>query len=78
MKFDAEYNETTPAIVFNRFHEKYEIVTKMTSTVCGNPMISQTYLKYRQNEDVESKRDTSLDILIILNLFLPDSVNDKS
>ena len=30
------------------------------------------------NEEVESKRHTSLDILIILNMFLPDSVNDKS
>ena len=30
------------------------------------------------NEEVESKRHTSLDILIILNMFLPDYVNDKS
>jgi hypothetical protein len=30
------------------------------------------------NEEVESKRHTSLDMLLILNLFLPDSVNDKS
>ena len=30
------------------------------------------------NEEVKSKRNTSLDIFIILNSFLTDSVNDKS
>ena len=28
MKFDAECNETTPAIIIHRFHEDYEIFTK--------------------------------------------------
>ena len=31
MKFDAECNETTPAIILHRFHEDYETFTKMTS-----------------------------------------------
>ena len=33
MKFDAECNETAPAIAFPRFHEDSEIFTKMTSKV---------------------------------------------
>ena len=28
MKFDAECNETTPAIIMNRFHEDSEMSTK--------------------------------------------------
>ena len=31
MKFDTECNETTPEIIFHRFHEYYKILTKMTS-----------------------------------------------
>ena len=33
MKMDAEYNENTPTISFDRFHENSEIFTKMTSNV---------------------------------------------
>ena len=31
MKVDAEFNETTPAIIIHRVHEDYEIFTKKTS-----------------------------------------------
>ena len=31
MKSDAECNETTPEISIDRFHEDYEMITKMTS-----------------------------------------------
>ena len=34
MKSDSECNETTPAIIFRRCHEDYEIITEMTSKVC--------------------------------------------
>ena len=33
IKFDAACNETTPAILFLRFHEDVMICTKMTSKV---------------------------------------------
>ena len=36
MKFDAECNETTPAIILHRFHEDYEMFTKMTSKKLWN------------------------------------------
>ena len=79
MKFDAECNETTPAIVLNRLHEHYEILTKKWRQKLVE---IQWYLNHisssDDNEEVESKRHTSLDILIILNMFLPDYVNDKS
>ena len=29
MEFDAECNETTPAISFDRFHEDFEIITEI-------------------------------------------------
>ena len=28
IKMDAEYNETTPAILFSRYHEDYEMLTE--------------------------------------------------
>ena len=36
IKMDAECNETTPAIAFDRFHEYVEIFTKMTSNCHQN------------------------------------------
>ena len=36
MKFDAECNETTPAISLSRFHEDSEMFTKKTSKKATN------------------------------------------
>ena len=57
-----------------------EMYLKLTNAM--NLVEIQWYLNHisssDDNEEVESKRHTSLDILIILNMFLPDYVNDKS
>ena len=37
MKFDTECNETTPAIIFNLFHDYYKILTKHERAVPTNP-----------------------------------------
>ena len=48
MKFDAGCNETNPEIVEYRFHEDYEILTKMTSK--SRPVTSKM-LKFEKNND---------------------------
>ena len=48
MKSDAECNETTPTISFDRFHEDSEIFAKMTSEV--GPMSSQIFKLENQGQ----------------------------
>ena len=49
MKFDAECNETILDIVLYRFHEDYDILTKMTSK--NRPMSSQIFKLNKKIKD---------------------------
>ena len=47
MKMDAEYNEITPTIKFDRCHEDSKMFTKMTSEV---GRVSSEIVKLKKNQ----------------------------
>ena len=68
MKFDTECNETTPAMSFHRFHDYYEILTRMTSE--SRPVPSQTsFLFHKKNKTKQNKTKQKGQIWNISDLY---------
>ena len=58
MNFDAECNETTPAISFDRFHKYFDMFTKITQMPSQNCFLDNINRQVRKETRTDMEKET--------------------